>query len=209
MDSGQETSAIERAVLASERRRYKRTHWYHHRALWGACGLCLGLVGGVGVAKSMEPDNTSPYLGVNVPSSSAPQSMAQLKPEVPSFEKMPAEKLAEKQKPGARLLNTDLPIPVADYRAMPMPSEFREIGGKIAPQRFEPEIQVTPLKPEPKAPAVEDGKTRRAEELHNRIASLQTQRDELLKSFYEDAVPVKHLDEDIAKARAELKALGL
>ncbi|MEZ0326762.1 MAG: hypothetical protein ACAH95_12745 [Fimbriimonas sp.] len=207
MESGQEPSAIERAVLASERRRVVRARWYHHRALWGACGICIGLVGGVGLAKLNEPDNTPPF----VASTSAPQTLSDLtlKPQFPKIEKMPETQPPKKDTgKAAQILNAQMPIATPDYPRMPMPAEFREIRGSLAPAPVQPEVEVRPVEKAAVVPPAEDEtKKQRAKEIRDRILSLQAQKDELLKSFYEDAIPVKHIDEDIAKAVAELKEL--
>jgi hypothetical protein len=48
---------------------------------------------------------------------------------------------------------------------------------------------------------------RLVEAVEERIVGLKLRRDELLATYYEDAVPVRHVDEDLANAVAELEQL--
>jgi hypothetical protein len=218
MDAGQESnsqpSAIERAVLAAENRVPIRRRWYQHRGVWGFCGICIGLAAGVPIGQLVPGQKQVVYQSVPVPvSNSAAQQMTRVEPKMaPKVE----PKIAKKdgvQSDASEILNQQMPAIPADLPRMPMPSsEFRELPRTIGDvSAVQPEIEVAPIeKPTVKAAPSpqEEANKRKRKELIERIATLQAQKDELLKSFYEDAIPVKHLTEDIAKAEAELKEVG-
>jgi hypothetical protein len=219
MDAGHNSSRLEQAVLAAERRVVTRSPWYNHRAIWGAIGVAIGLAASPLYQQVLTPEKVSarePGPAYNGEAHSAAQRLIQdlkLSAEADPKPEEPAEAAkVDKLKQVIKEIRGDVPYVPHDLQALPavMPNATLRGPLSVAPYHVEiPEIQARPLKaPEAKQPSHEDLEVKRkVEALQSQITNLKSQREELLKSFYEDAIPVKHVDEDIAQAESEIKAL--
>lgn len=212
MDAGHEPGAIERAVLAAERRVYRKKAWYKQPPVWGSCGMVIGFAAGVLWQQVLLPEHaeakSAPYVA------SAPQKLVGetvLKPETPraAIPEKPADQPAKPIVSDKQLSEF---VKAADFPVLPRPA--RELSGSLSGLPTLPDVQVAPAQPQLEAKVPErkidpesELKKAKVKALSERIVKMRLDREELLKTFYEDAVPVKHLDEDIAAAEAEMKSL--
>ncbi len=158
----------------------------------------------------MATANVTAYPAHLSASNSAPQQMSGVTSQEPALPKPPSDKpLSKGDNKASETLNAQMPLVSADFPRMPavMPTGFRELSGDLSARPVEPEIIVTPVPKVQAAPTEDETKRRRSQQLRDKIVALQAQKDELLKTFYEDAIPVRHVTEDLAKAEAELQAL--
>jgi hypothetical protein len=218
MDAGQNSSGLEQAVLAAERKVYVRSPWYNHRVAWGVIGLLVGLAAGPLYQGVLAPEKVSarePQSQIEPAAHFAAQRLiSDLQPKSVPQDKE-TEKVEAKHDRLAQAVKEfrgDVPFVSRDLEALPAVMPSPSLRGPISVAPYQPDINVEELKRTPPAsqpkPTISDiERSRKVDGIKAQIASLKAQRDELLKSFYEDAIPVKHVDEDIAKAELELKAI--
>jgi hypothetical protein len=208
MDAGLDSppSQIERVVRATEARIVIRNRWYRHRVVWGACGLAVGLCAGVLWQQALMPQRVEAR-STSVPSTWYEPVYAPIEDALQTRRGKPVAQVTRDAKPQP-LTKAQSPDPIV-LRELPslpsvLPSEL-----KVAPiTPYMPSTPITPAKQVEQEPKAEDLERKaRDREIRERIATLRVQREELLKSFYEDAIPVKHVDEDIARAEKELTEL--